>query len=193
MELDLNEVVLLRHVPTRWLTLQPAVVRVLSQWPAIIRYFKELSSADKSVEKNEQYKSIKNLLDNPNTFVQLQFVADIAPLFSSFLSLFQNEGPMIHVLHSSLCELTTKLLLRFMKTDVVGAKSGKDLSEINVRDVDKMRALDDIEIGEATKKAMSTNIKKERHKQLLMDMRSFFYLYCRILAEESTFTKWATE
>ncbi len=54
VELDLNEVVLLHHVPTHWLTPQPAVVRVLSQWPAIICYFKEVSSADKSVEKNEQ-------------------------------------------------------------------------------------------------------------------------------------------
>ena len=122
MEIQLNQVFLLRHVPSLWLTLQPAVVRIVDQWPALVSYFKKIVEDDKSVEKNDTCICIRRLLDNPRTFVQLQFIADVASVFSTFVQLFQREGPMIHVLHSALCELIQKLLLRFVKVEVMGKK-----------------------------------------------------------------------
>ena len=80
---------------------------------------------------------------------------------------------MIHVLHSALCELIQKLLLCFVKTEVVGQKNGKHLCEIDVNDVENVPTLETLEVGEATKKAMST-IKKEQHKSILLEMRGFF-------------------
>lgn len=41
---------------------------------------------------------------------------------------------MIHILLSFLRNLVIKLMLRFIKTDVVRTKRGKELSEINVHD-----------------------------------------------------------
>jgi len=45
---------------------------------------------------------------------------------------------MIHVLHSALCKLLQKLLLRFVKMEIVGQKNGKHLCEIDVNDVGNM-------------------------------------------------------
>ena len=171
---DLGELVLLRHVPTRWLTLLPAVLRVLSEWPAITKYFKDLPTEDKTVEKNEQYKEIKRLIDNPRTYVQLQFVADVCPMFTRFLQDFQHEGCMIHVLYPALRDLVVTIMLRFLKTDVVGNKTGRELQNINVRDVNNMLPLEQVEIGAATKQAMTKMVKVEQHKGLLMEMRNFF-------------------
>ena len=81
---------------------------------------------------------------------------------------------MIHILYSALCELIQKLLLRFVQMEVMSKKNGKHLCEIDVNDVENMRALKILEVGEATKKAMST-IKKEQHKIILLQMRGFFY------------------
>ena len=136
--MDLDELVLLRHVPTRWLTLLPAVVHVLSEWPAITKYFKDLPAEDKTVEKNEQFKEIKRLIDNPRTYVQLQFVADVCPMFARLLRDFQHEGCMIHVLYPALRDLVVTIMLRFLKTDVVGNKTGIELQKINVRDVNNI-------------------------------------------------------
>ena len=80
---------------------------------------------------------------------------------------------MIHVLHSALCELLQKLLLRFVKMEVLCQKTGKHLCEIDVNDVENMCTLETLEVGEATKKAMSTS-KKEQHKSILLEMRGFF-------------------
>ena len=65
-------------------------------------------------------------------------------------------------------------MLRFIKTDVVGTRSGKELCDINVRDTKNLWELTDVEIGQAIQKALNTLIKKEQHKRLLMEMRSFF-------------------
>jgi len=173
ISLQLDEVFLLRHVPSRWLSLQPAVVRIVSQWSAIKSYFKHLPEDDKAIEKNDHYKAFQILLDNPQTFVQLQFVSEVAPLFSGFLEMFQHEGPMVHVLYTALCDLVRKVMLRFLTTDAVGTRSGKHLLEINIRNMANMRPIDQLEIGECTKKAM-TAVKKEQHKGILMDMRNFY-------------------
>ncbi len=70
---------------------------------------------------------------------------------------------MIHVLLLSLCDLVIKPLLCFIKTDVVDDKNGKELCEINVHDIKNMHELTDMEIGQATQKALSTMIKKKQH------------------------------
>ena len=57
LEEELNDVFLLRHVPSRWLTLQPAVIRILEQWPAIVSYFQQLPKDDKLVGKKQQLQS----------------------------------------------------------------------------------------------------------------------------------------
>jgi hypothetical protein len=62
-----------------------------------------------------------------------------------------------------------------MKTDVIASKSGRELyMRKNVRDTQHLRELSEMEIGQETKKALDTQIKKEQHNHLLMDMRSFF-------------------
>ena len=52
LDLDLDELAFLRHVPSRWLTLLPAVLRIIIQWPVISKYFKDLQTQDKTIEKN---------------------------------------------------------------------------------------------------------------------------------------------
>ena len=45
--------------------------------------------------------------------------------------------------------------------------------EIDVSHVKNVPSLETLEVGEATKKAMST-FKKEQHKSILLEMRGFF-------------------
>ena len=127
-ELELEDVFLLHHVSSRWLSLLLAVTRILSQWTALSSYFKHLTDNDKTVGSNDNYKAIMHLMDNPSVFLQLLFIADIAPIFSDFLRFFQTEGPLVHLLHSALSELIRKLLLRFVTTAAVGTKTGERLT-----------------------------------------------------------------
>lgn len=176
-DLNVDEVFFLRHTPSRWLTLQPAILRILNQWAAIKAYF---SSRHQEDETNEHYRATRRLLDSPLTHVQLQFIADVAPMFSQFLQLFQREDPLIHIICAEMNSLVRKLMLRFVKTDVVGSKSGDELAKVDVKELKNLRSLDDIEIGEATRQSMK-KVKPEQHKAVLLDIRQFFTITTQYL------------
>jgi hypothetical protein len=157
--LELDEVFMLRHVPSRWLTLQPAVKRILEQWRALHSYFKHLPNTNKAVQQNGQYKEIMRLLENPKCAVQLEFIADVAVVYNNFLRRFQSEGPLVHVLYAAVNDLVRTLMLRFLTTAAVATKTGQELVDLDVREAKNWRSLKEIEIGEGTKKALS-KIKK---------------------------------
>ena len=87
-KLDLDEVVFLRHVESRWLSLLPAAERVKDQFPAPLEYFKRLPEADRKIRGNERYRRIMSFLTSPETMVQLYFLEFLKPVFDQFLQLF---------------------------------------------------------------------------------------------------------
>ena len=171
--MDLDENFILQHVSCRWLSLQPAIARILEQWDAIVKYFTELPLQDKTVEKNEKYKLIHGLLDKLLTLVQLRFLLNFAPIFIKFLTTFQQEGTLVHVLHCKLRNLVYMLMLRFVRTETVGAKCGKQLKEINLKKAENLRTLEDLDIGETTRQSLA-KIKQEKLKPILLDMKNFY-------------------
>ena len=72
-KLGLDEVVFVRHVGSRWLSLLPAAERVKDQFPALLEYFKKLLEKDK-IKGNERYRRIMSILTSPETMVQLYFL-----------------------------------------------------------------------------------------------------------------------
>ena len=68
-KLDLDEIVFLRHVESRWWSLLPAVERVRSQLPALLEYFKKFPDTDKNINSNERYKKIMVILTAPEMIV----------------------------------------------------------------------------------------------------------------------------
>ena len=119
-KLDLDEVVFLRHVESRWLLLLPAAETVKDQFPALLEYFKKLAEADK-IKGNERYRRIMSFLTSPETMVQLSFLVSLKPVFDQFLQLFQT-GLLIHILHQSMLPLLKQVMFRFLKQSVVPRK-----------------------------------------------------------------------
>ena len=66
--------------------------------------------------------------------VQLAFVVDVASPFVRFLTLFQSEAPLIHILHDELKLLLSMLMKCFLKREAVDSLSGKQLLSVNVKD-----------------------------------------------------------
>ena len=109
-KLDLHEVVFLRHVGSRWLSLLPAAERVKDQFPALLEYFKKLLEADRKIKENERYRRIMSFLTSPETVVQPYVLESLKPGFDQFQQLFQTEGPLIHILHQSMLQLLKQVM-----------------------------------------------------------------------------------
>ena len=56
---------------------------------------------------------------------QVAFLVSVEPIFKNFLCLFQNEGPLIHLLRDQMWELLKLVMHRFLKSQGSKDKEGK--------------------------------------------------------------------
>ena len=104
---------ILKHCPTRWLSLQKVVERTLSQYEALKSYF----ASHDDVERAGKVKSIHDRLQDPVTLLTLHFLRFILPQINHFNVLFQTEECMIGDLLPEMETLLKKLLYKFVKME----------------------------------------------------------------------------
>ena len=101
----------IKHVPTRWTTIEPAAKRVLEQIGPLKEYiFKFIPNNKKTLMTTNKYKKIEKLLKDKYTLPILHLVIESCSLFRQFLLTFQRSEPMIHAIYESLVDLLSSLL-----------------------------------------------------------------------------------
>ena len=56
---------------------------------------------DKNITKNDKYMAIKNSQESKEVEIEVEFLISIKLSFDSFMTKFQAEEPMIHLLYSN--------------------------------------------------------------------------------------------
>ena len=84
-----DESLFLRHINARWLTLVPALTRLLDRWDDCKKYFITFLPFEKEYKrhlpKNEIFQRIsKSLKDETGTLLQIEFLKNLGPVFSKF-------------------------------------------------------------------------------------------------------------
>lgn len=86
----------IKHVNSRWLTLENAVARLLEQWKAVKIYFLKFIPQNRdNLLKSRSYKLITELLKEKDMKIQLMFICSSARIFTRFTGSFQKNEPMI--------------------------------------------------------------------------------------------------
>ena len=75
-------------------------------------------------------------------------------VFNGFLTLFQKEEPLVHILHDQLSELVHTLLGRFLKADAIGEGRGRKLLLVDVRKTENRLTDQVMVVGESTQAAI---------------------------------------
>lgn len=83
---------IIKHVTTRWLSLEAAVERSLKRFPSLTSYLKSEN------ESQPRFKRLQNAFSDPVTEVYLLFLQLILPAFTHANQLLQREEPLIHIL-----------------------------------------------------------------------------------------------
>jgi len=106
---------ILKHVSTRWLSLEIAVDRSLRQFPSLKSYF--LSEG----EAQQRFLRLQRILSDLMTEVNLMFCQTVLPSFTHANMFLQREEPWIHVLQVWLERLVKSILAKFVKPSVISA------------------------------------------------------------------------
>lgn len=103
----------IKHVSTRWLSLELAVDRMLKQYPSLKSYF--LSND----EGKARFQRLKGIFENPMSEVYLLFFQAVLPSFTHTNLFLQREEPLIYCLKAQLVNLVKKILAKFVLPEFI--------------------------------------------------------------------------
>ena len=177
----------MKHVQNRWLTLIPAIFRVISQWAAVKECFLSDSSKfsrethiHRELMLSDKYKRICTKLKDPSTLVESCFLHNWNSIFIPVITFLQREEPFLHLLYEQLSEFIRTLMKWFIKQDIVSEKQGGELLIVNMIDSENALRNQDMEIGEPTVTALQ-RVKESQKNILHHDMRNFYYVTTKYL------------
>ena len=120
-----------KHVSTRWLSLECAVKRSLKQYVSLQSYFLSLDEAQ------IRFKRLKRLFENPLTEVYHLFYQAVMPLFTSFNKFLQRETPCIHLIMDKIESFFSNLISKSLTVQAIKeAKQDSKLYDINFHEVE---------------------------------------------------------
>ena len=72
---------------------------------------------------SDKYSDVKRDLESKEIAVEIEFLIAVKPLFHEFMTKFQKEEPMIHLLYPSCEKLLKTVMARLLKSKAQGRKS----------------------------------------------------------------------
>ena len=160
MGLGLDEELFLRHVQCRWLTLLPALQRILKQWEPLKQYFltdlpkkSQQERTGRVLQNNDSYQRICKALQGQDVLLQINFLVSVKVVFDRILTILQRQEPLIHLLHEECMVLVKTLLRRFLKPDAC-EKTSRDIIQMDLKKMDYQSDICELEVGEETRRVL---------------------------------------
>ena len=132
----------LKHVSTRWLSLERCIQRTLEKFEGLKSYFLSEDFLD------QMFQRLHKGFNNPLTEVALLFHHASIQLFNNFNKLLQSNEPIIHMFHASIEKLARNLANRIIKPQVV---RDTPITELNLSDPTIYKPKASIYLGGLTK------------------------------------------
>ena len=153
---------ILKHVSTRWLSLERCVQRTLEKYSGLKSY--------------QRFSRLRDAFTNPPTEVALLFHHASIPLFNNFNKLLQSEEPIIHMLLDSTIQLARSLANRIIKPQVL---KDTPVTELNLDDPQFYKPEHSIFMGVTTKFKLQKllndgDISERQHSRVFKAAQAYF-------------------
>ena len=167
-----------QHTEVCWLSIGPAISRIMEQWDAICQFIRDLGKNEKTAPKSINYKRVAAMLtagEKDATKVLLEFLKSTFPLFEEFLTLFQKSTPTIHLAYDSMCLTLLKVMRRFLKPTALEGKFGATLRSVSFEDVKLQLTDNELVIGDQTRKALAC-LNPAKQRLAILGIRAFYQM-----------------
>lgn len=167
--LNLKPHKILHPCQTRWLSLRPAVVRLLEQYDALRLYFTEHSFTDRLLTSD----NILHMLKNPYNKMYLEFLEYALEIFNNLNRLMQSQRPEIHKLHENMRTTFRTLLDNYIQSPYL---MSTDLQAIEFDNPRRFLPIDQIYLGTkvATSIVAAANLESEDIKAFRLRCLDFY-------------------
>lgn len=129
---------ILRHVVTRWLSLSPAVERLIAKWPAIKQYFFNIAQEEEEVDKiiwmfiKDQENELSDDLNAPLTASEcyLYFVHHFMNILTKSIKCLETNNVMSTDIHEIMVQLENQISSR-LQDGFYGSKVNNSLAHLD--------------------------------------------------------------
>ena len=118
---------IVKHCPTRWLSLERAVKRLLLLWPALRAYF------DREKTTNARASWVADSLMSPETKVWFHFVAFALKPLNAFNTTLQTSSSKIGTMQRDMCQLLRTFLSNFIRPECLTTVTDNEISDFDYR------------------------------------------------------------
>ena len=150
--LDVEYRQVIKHVNTRWLSLETAVRRNLHMYPALKSYFRS------NTESNPRFKRLKQQFADPMVEVYHLFFQALLPTFFFPNKFLQREDTCIYAAHGQLNEFVRCLLAKFVLIDKI--KAAKTVDKVTFEEENQQLKDGQLFIGFATRQLLNKLVNK---------------------------------
>ena len=164
---------ILKHGPTRWLSLHACIGRLIEQWDALSSFV--LNEKCEVKKTNDRLLRICSFFEDPSSKLYALFLQYALPKFLNANLMLQREDPVIHLMQRRMHEVATDLMVAFIKPDVLHKAKNIYKVEHHRRSVQKDR--EDLMIGEQTKvylESAKDKLNKSVITTFFQDVRTFY-------------------
>ena len=174
----------LKHVSTRWLSMNSCTQRLLSLWVPLRDYF---ASECQHKERDEEApitrpQRARDFLISHTNHALCHFLTYVLEIFDHANMALQSERPLIHKSRRILLDLYRKLLLKFLKPV---AFTGKLVTDIEITTPYHQKSDAELCLGEETRKYMvSKKMTDQKIKNICSNARTFYHTAARYLLQK---------
>uniref|UniRef100_H3A3T1 DUF4371 domain-containing protein n=1 Tax=Latimeria chalumnae TaxID=7897 RepID=H3A3T1_LATCH len=160
---------ILKHRHARWLSIGKRIDRILMIMPTLRLFFQS-----EDLEKKRQNRDVCDFVCSPKTELYLLFISSAIAVFEDVNKVLQYEAPIIPMVHGSLMELLRKVMIEFIRTEVLTEASS--LLATDYSDVNNQVPNRDLFIGFATKQYLlrTVELTESQITVLYSNLRNFY-------------------
>ena len=165
----------MHHAQSCWLSLVSALQHIVQIQDAIKNVLQDLPKSDKRITANDKYLFIKRSHESKEVSLEMVFLVSIKPMFDDFMTKFQKQEPMVHMLHNNCQQLLKVAMGRLLKSASFSNKEGKELTNISVDDVSLQMGTEDLKTMQGPKVVMlHKELPEGAQRKAVLAMNSFY-------------------
>lgn len=180
---EVEERMILKHCPTRWLSLERVVNRMLHQYPALLSYFR----SHPECEKPGKVKRILTHLENPLTKLTFSFLKFVLHLLNNFNKVFQADESQVGRLIPEMTRLLKMFMRKFVKMHLI---KSTQLTEVDYSDRQNQLSDDLLAAGMDCRPILADceEISPATQQKFLADVRAFYVACIKKMLDKFPFS-----
>ncbi|XP_016372093.1 uncharacterized protein LOC107711605 [Sinocyclocheilus rhinocerous] len=131
----------------RWIGNLPVIDRAFAVWPMIVMYIDAVTQKRLPNPRTSSYDSLAEARNDPLIMAKFHFFMAISRTFSTFLTKYQTDEPVMPFISKDLVMLMKSLLKRFIKEEILNDITALQMVRLDTTDKKARKQLKNVDIG----------------------------------------------